>query len=610
MLAGLSRTKLHLALTVLGLIIGFSSFLLRNPFASAVDFVIHFRVALDFKLAIADKLGYPDWDARSFNGKGGPFFRFAMPLPLFLSAFFQFLGISGQLSMKLVIVSAALICIWGLRKLAAEIDEEPDTGLVNFLIFSHPFLVLLLNHFFVFQNLFAIFIIPCAIAGLLMTMNNRKHGFHLTAASMSALVGSHLMTALLVGYAMMLTSIIFALKQPKNLKSWRPAGLFILSCVFSVVITSPFVFPAMLSKGETNFQNAADLYRAGKHHTPFLDNNVVIGNNKPDLPVLKAFSILLPYFAEGVAKNLPMFSELVEPWRDKDLKPLQESKFCILMAILRPWFLIVTLLVILLGILTLSICPISWQERSVLIAGLTVMGLAFSPAKIIWTILPGLNTLQFPWRCILPGSMMILPLTGKLFSRKFFGKPVLIFALIIVPWVTLALLFSALAGTYPYGRLVIAYNRAFTKIFVPSTVPKKFPTPDDPEYYTGDYHLGELISHQAPSDKDRAESKLIDPIERGFEWATFTFADVPADSKFRLNTHWDDLWRVSVNGRELKPELHKPDGTMIVDLPAGEVELELFRISPPWRITGWVLSSLAGLIWLATLNYNSDKQSQ
>lgn len=575
-----------LIILLLAFVLGFGSYIARHPFALSIDVERHLRYSRDFALSLADTAGYPDWDPRPFNGKGGAYFRYVPPLPLLSAAVFQFIGFSTPLSVKLTLVLAAAMGIWGTllcHRLLGKAESWTTTG---FLIISHPFMVLLLNHFFVFHNLFAVLILPLAAACFIMVLNDKPDGTRLLGVSLSFMAASHLLTTLVTGYAMLVGCLVAAyLKETGKL---RPLISLVTASVIAAAIASPYILPAMLTGRDSDFKAITAVFTPGGENTPFLDDRIrpeLSENNS--ISVFRSFNLILPYLSTGIRKILPFLSTDPSPGRNQPGRLPIRPYYT--MNIARPWILVLTITTILFGLGSAVFGETTQTEKILIYSGIFVLSLTFSFSKPLWNLLPGLATIQFPWRCILPGSVLVSIGSSGFIQRMFRNHPRSVLIPAFSLWLFMIITFSATSVTAAHERLQTTYRLTGWQLFTPKTVVNRFPQEDHPDYWAGEYHLARLVPSQRP----------VTAVDLGFEWANYKVESDSTGDTMIINTHWDESWRVSVNGNEAKPVLFSDEGTISVQLPEGASTVRLYRTSPPWRTTGWILSLIALLICLS-----------
>lgn len=563
-----TRTPLA-AVVLLATLISFAAFLAHSPMPSAPDMERHVRHTRELSFAFADSLSYPDWDPAPFHGRGGPYYRFIAPLPLAIAVFLTFFGLEPYVALKLCLLLAALLGASGIYLLFKDRNSTRGALIALLLFLAHPFLTVLLNHMFVFQNIFAILVLPWVWVGLLRIFAGRKFGWQILSAAMGIILLSHLLTALLTGYSLIIACIIYRLLDAKH--DFGPLIKVGLSIVLALAFASPYILPAMATRGETDASQLTGRY-VDIFDDHFIDQQPLAG---PIDSFRLAFS-----FMDNKLRGLAA---------DTNLKRIDDLNPFIRMNVLKPWTAITTIVLVLCGLLTLWRGKPEKDEKTLVITGLILMFLYISWSKFIWNALPGLKVLQLPWRCVLPASFLIIAGSARYLYQAASKNKAGMFTLLVIAWLIPTFVISAVSITYPKEDIErIAYQKTGLQPFTPLSIPDRYPDIADIAYWGGEHH--QAFSY--PS------KRLIQPFERGFEWARFAFNNENSDIRFYINTHFDNLWRLKLNGTKISPELNKQTGTMYIDIKPGNNSIELYRLTPPWRNLGWLLAFISSAIWI------------
>ncbi len=571
----ISRTAIIFAL--IGLAVIFLPFFLQQPFPYAFDSYLHIRYTKDFAMAFADDPGYPDWYARIFDGQGSPVFRYLAPLPHFISIFLQMLGLSGHLALKFCLLLYAAVSLAALRRYDCD-RETSDNGASLFFIISNPFLAVFLHFAFQFQNLCAYFVIPWAINGLCKALKNQPGAWHTLTAAIAVMACTHLQITLITFYALLAAGLFWWLSHGKS--GWRPLFTLGMAGFAALLIASPYIFPTMLTKHLTHFEGNDNLsLRPGGRYTPFLDSQLQL-KNEQTLPITHGFKLIFPFISQLTANGKP----------DLYLQP-SEIRF----EFFRPWIFALSLMIMCVGLINLFKGKPTICEKVLTAIGLAITLMNYSPSAFLWRALPGIYLVQFPWRCLIPGSIFIFAGSASLLDRFWQKRPAFFTLLLIVPWLTFAFIFTVPSKPMPEGTLETFYKRTGYLPFVPVTVPKLSLLADKNQ--GGIYHKAFL----------GAEKNYLEPIDKGYSWAEYQFLPASATRPLNILTHFDPFWRLSAikadsSETSLDITASAEDGTILTQLPAETTGLRFFRVRPTWRLTGYLLASLTLIFWLTTFS--------
>ncbi len=554
-----------LVLAALG--VGFGVFLLKRDFAATCDAAFHLRYARDFFLAVLDGVGYPDWDAFPFDGRGTAAFRYYAPFPYLVAGVLQVLGFRVVNAVKVTMLVFASAAVLGVRAWFQTMQRESSWIAASVILLISPILAIHLFYVFLFQNLCAMCLFPWLLAGLTRFWRGESGGFQSACIPFALMLLTHLPSALIAGYVAGLLGLRESWKQRRAM----PVARLALAVCVGMMLAAPYVLPSILTLSHIHFQRGMSALAPGTG-TECLDDPFLT-------PTLRRMTALnaLGRFAELVRQScLKNVSISVSPATldeprlvvDNDLYPFTE---------VRPW-LWFCLLTMLLAALPGSF-RFLWRDDwwSGLI-GLALVLLSLRAATPIFLALPGLHVLQFAWRLLLPAQVLILPwMTAGLVGER--GR--LSAALCCLPLLLLTLGLQMISGTFTPPmveafQLVPAYPWEY--------LPVACPEPERLSPRTGKPHR--LTASP--------EITAIREMERGFEHLVF-HADVASNGgMLTISTHHDPGWALFSEDLEIPLRSDGPCGVMRASLPAGSREYRLIRRRPPGRPAGWI-AMLLGL---------------
>jgi hypothetical protein len=228
----------------------------------------------------------------------------------------------------------------------------------------------------------------------------------------------------------------------------------------------------------------------------------------------------------------------------------------------------------------------------------------------LWRLLPELAFLQFPWRWLTVLSVVFALALALLLAgfgtfernrkRLLFAGPVL------------ALVLGVL-GVWLYRQPCDPYGRPADVLRLFQTHHGVLPT----EEYTPNGARNDFLRSDNPADwlafdpaayaPDTIPSRLLadpdfsDPLPIGETLSApaprHLTLDLPAPETLILNLRAYPVWRVTRNGEEAVPHIHRQDGLIALALPAGRSTIDI-----AWRWTldqklGWAISGLAVLLF-------------
>jgi len=531
----------------------FLLFLLQPNAPAATDMALHLRLSNDYSLVLASMTGMPDWDPLVCEGRGALTFRFVGQLPLLAAAFFQLIGCETATALKLAVLSFAIAGSAGMSRWLGGLGLSWPRRLAGGLVFfSGPALALHLFHNFFFQNLCAVLLFPCVLAGI-------------SSGWVSAAIGIGLMGWTHLQMTFVCTCLLggIALIQRVTMHSWKPVLRTVAAAVVGGMLAAPFWLPAVLTIPSVHVE-AKSAVRPGIESL-FLDD-VFQQGREGEIGRISGLMPLLDAIKSGGGH-------------------IHGEDGSVLFRFLRPWMLLLTLLFLLAAILG----AILVRRHGAFPAG--VMGFLAAAAMFrfsmpLWQAIPVFaGILEFSWRLLLPMQILLTPLiadggmegaraAGK--SLRGFASP-LIIAMVFGAPLAISAVFTAVSIPLTREKIALYINEASTvaPMFLPVHAP--------------------LTASQSPMAgvpfalSIRRGAGRIEPGDIDLTSKRFTADISSGGAEIGIATHYDQDWRLSDAYGEVAITPDSRDGTMIVELSEGRHELHLERRFPRGRIPGWIL---------------------
>jgi hypothetical protein len=252
------------------------------------------------------------------------------------------------------------------------------------------------------------------------------------------------------------------------------------------------------------------------------------------------------------------------------------------------------------------------------LAFLVLLMMMLPLSQPVWEAIPFLPFFQFPWRLLGAVAAMLAVLAGA-------GADMLL-SVVVAPrlgktsasWAMAALVaFPILLGLsvsqpapWPdFGevntlRMSLIENSGrwlgttSTADYVPATVEM---LPQRKSEVVGNFALGlppDRVNREVLPDGASVETEVIRPL--------LTRYHVSTPKQFRLRLYQFDFpgWQVRVDGQPATTELARPEGFIVVLIPAGEHVVELKFGTTPARTLAWVVSAASLLVTLALVRSN------
>ncbi|MFZ2961173.1 MAG: hypothetical protein WA705_30200 [Candidatus Ozemobacteraceae bacterium] len=563
------------------LIVGFAGFFTTDVFPASCDAGVHLRCARDFFFAIADQFSYPDWDPYPAGGRGALSFRFTGPLPYALAAFFQLLGFSVPMAVKLVVLTFALAALWGIHRWVSVLHLPSSSFLWASVFFlSGPILTFSIWYVFLFQNVCALLLFPICLAGLSEASIGNRRGILIAAIAYGMICWTHPQSAMMVGYA----SVAWAFCEWATERTWKsfstPIRNIVLMGTFGILSASPYLLPALTSTHDAHFELENDFLPGVT--TKFLDDPFLDASGKPRTAG-NALQELVALLRNRVIETIPTLG-----WTPDATHPLPRPGSLYPFETIRPWLALSAISLLLPALVGFFLFP-KGKALSYGIPGLIAIFLTTRWSEVIWTHFPGSWSFQFVWRWLLPAQVLLIPLIFQIGSPETARWKRGIAFCSFVPLLLCTLSLQFLGGTFSAERMenVIRIASSST-MFLPAGCPVSQISP----HSSGEFHSLSI----------QGEKNSVELLGKGFAWVRFRASVATATANLFINTHFDRLWRLTRQDHAVLPHPSIPiqrvasDGTMEISLPAGTAEYLLDRESPPLRFLGWFL--MAGCLAL------------
>jgi len=557
-------------LLLASLVVGFGLFLMKQDFAATCDAAFHLRYSRDLFLAILDGAGYPDWDALPFDGRGTAAFRYYAPLPYLVAGVLQILGLGPVTAVKGTMLLFAMIAAWGVRSWFGTLRREADGVAAAAILLCSPILTFHLFYVFLFQNLCAMCLLPWLLAAMNRYWREEHAGFAKAGIAFGCMFLTHLPSALIAGYTLLLLGLLEFWKQRRILPLVRLG----LVAAVGLLLAAPYVLPSMLTLSHIHFQRGMVSLAPGTG-TECLDDPFLTTAHRriSGWEALGQLASLCRQRCLGQATMPTSAADESAPKlaNDNQLYPFTQ---------VRPWLWFCWLSMILAVVpgAVLSYRREHWWPGMI---GMILLVLSLRMTNPLFSVLPGLSVLQFAWRLLLPAHVLLLPwmvcIAADLRTRR-------LAVLALCPAVLLTVGMQLVSGTFT-PPMVESFFRvpAYPWEYLPTACP-------DPE------RLSPLAGKPHRLQPSSAITNL-EELERGFESLVFRAEVASGGGELFIQTHFDPGWMLCVGDEETPLDGGGACGTMRARLPGGRIVCRLTRRAPAGRWAGW-LGMLLGAGWL------------
>lgn len=563
-------------------------FLSRPGMPQETDAELHiFRTAELSRLMQAGVL-YPRWSPDFYFGYGYPLFNFYAPLGYYLGAILiQLLSVDAVLAVKLVFVLAGIGAGMGMYAFARR-QWGSRAGLLAAVTYSLSPYLLYIDPYGrgVLAETLSLALFPWVLWSFQRISDRRPKRRAAGAAMMlGALVCAHnlmgmILSAVLLGWVIWQQLVK---RSPQSADGPAHAhaprlGLQLVALALGVGLTAFFWLPVALEQGAVQLGN---LVSEGGHFD-FRSHFVGLGELLRPSPLLDL----------GATEPKPAFN----------LGPAQ-------------WLMAVV------GVSGLLLRRRTGWKGALFfaVAGLILLFLVLSLSEPIWSTVPLMPFIQFPWRLLGPLAACLALLAGIAVSDFGFLSTTRARDYAVGTGMMLAVL-TALPLTYPQEwpeRFGPTTAWAVTEIEMTG---RWLGTTSG-----GDYVPVDVLVIPPPREQMLAALEWNEPVDRvnratlrpgtqvqqvGSQPLEWTYQiDTEEPFLFRCFHFYFPGWVASVDGEPVPIEPAKPDGLITVWVPAGRHTLELAFRDTPVRQAGWIISgiSLAAAIALVVATSRSTR---
>ncbi|RCK80276.1 MAG: hypothetical protein OZSIB_3458 [Candidatus Ozemobacter sibiricus] len=545
--------------TLAGLILGQGWFLWLSPLADAWDVPFHLYFSQEFALTLAEEGTRPDWDAAIYEGRGTAAFRFYAPGAYLVASGFQYLGWSAATALRATVIVFLLAGTWGLVRWMACLGLADRAPLAVVLFLANPVVSIHLFRVFLFQNICAMALFPWVLEALTRLGREGDQA----ALAQGALVGSliawtHLPAALMMGYLAAGWVLLAWLWGKTGRLAWRNV---LLMPLLAAALTAPYLLEALPELDSLHFSSHLEKQQPWAHQS-FLDDPLGPAALPPQLDTPP-----------------PSFLGLERP------------NFRLAMRV-------AVALAVGLALLALASGRLGCDHPVLLamICGMVGLGLSSRISLPLWHWMPGWASLQYPWRWVWPGTILLIPaMTGWWVPATGAGSGQLNRLITLTGWSSFAMwVFTALwvqgtaipLSTDLMERFLVG-DFHYPCEYVPATchlADCRLPRPISAR--AGPYHQLQVLA----SGEARLELRHNSRHEAIFH------ADLPASGGILIGwTHYDQGWALehAETGQRISLSPYGPCGQLRAELPGGGGTFRLFRVHSPRRTVGMVLALLA-----------------
>jgi 6-pyruvoyl-tetrahydropterin synthase related domain len=492
------------------------------------DFAFHMNSWMEVAAQWKQGIIYPRWAAMSNYGYGEPRFIFYPPsswmLGALLGTVLPWKLVSGAfIWIALTLSGCSMFCLarnWLTRR---------DAIFAAALYATNPYYLVIVYWRSDFAELLAAALFPLLLLFLLQAHERRHRALILLSLIVAVAWLTNAPAAVMVNYSLVLLSIVVAIFW----RSLRPACIGLGSLLLGLGLAAFYVVPAACEQKWVSIGQV--LANGFRPHDNFLFT--AIGDAGHD-----AFNRMLTFVAIFEVFIVALASLFVRHRR------------------------------------TLTISPF----LSLFIWGVAASLLMFSLTLPLWTILPKLQFLQFPWRWLLCLNVVFAIFVSSAWPSKGV-RTALYFAIIGMlfyaawriqrPWKDTGAQITEMAERFKTGE---GYKSR--PEYLPITAS---PTSVNPLAAAASF-LGE---GETNVEVNKAESKVISVHARTAGTVHFRTFTYPA-------------WAAMVNGAYTQVEMHAPDGTISVRVPGGESRIQLRFIRTPDRLWGGIVSTVTAAFFL------------
>ncbi len=551
---------------------------LQNPSLPAgTDAELHIFRLVELSRLVRAGILYPRWAPDFYFGYGYPIFNYYAPLAYYAGLALDLLPAIGPVAaVKGIFIFSILLGGWGMFGFVRDIwgDRAGTVAAAAYLYAPYLQYIDPLARGVLAESL-AMGLLPCGLWALARLWRRPSRPAFIAASlvTAAALLAHNLMAMIFGGLIGGWLVWVLLFEQVEG----RRPGRLLLAFALGIGLTAFFWLPVGLERQAVNLSTLVG--ERGSHFS--YDSH-----------------FLSP--AELLAPSLWLDWGATEPAYRFNLGPAQ-------------WIL-GALGLLLLAAQRLPIAP-AWPGNAAArwsqplffgLSALGLIGLMLPLSDAVWSAVPLLPFLQFPWRLLGPAAACLAVLAGFAAGRlpawlPAFPRPDLWMVLLIL---ALAVPLSQVPPWEPFGPADVAaltyqetrgrwLGTTSTADFVPVTV-------DSIPQGQGQL-IDTLLRNGEPDRVNRAAlpadvqviSEPVNPLHTRYT------VEAPAAFPLRLFLFDFPGWQVTIDGQPAATELGRPEGFLVVPVPAGSHTVDVRFGSTPARRAGWLITAFSLLALLA-----------
>ncbi|RJR29524.1 hypothetical protein C4564_02195 [Candidatus Microgenomates bacterium] len=493
------------------------------------------------------------WVADLGYGFGYPIFNFYSPLPYYTGAILLLLGIQLIAVTKLTFALGFLLSGISMYALTNEIFGKRIAFLCSLLYVFAPYHAVQLYVRGAMGELWAYGLLPLVFYGIILIRRKELIGIMVGSIALAALILSHNITALLVGFVLSIWFVMLVLSHFFYKKNNKHLVSFLWIIFLGIGLSAFFWLPALVESSATRIFTLTQGTNDFHNHFVFLDQ---------------------------------LWSS---PWGFAGSAPGRVDGMSFMIGKMH-------VVLLLLAVISIVASFLFMRKKQLLVGGISLVGLLvsifmlLSVSTAIWELVPYLAFTQYPWRLLLFVVFFISLIIGNGFfvyaksNRRIVTIAVTLLSLTIV-------LFNQRYFQPQFIRAVSDqdYISQHASRFTISKIsdeylPRNFPIPDNVTQIAGESFTagGDIMitSSEVRPHRIHLRVQVLETSEVSFALAYF-----PG-------------WRFFVDGLVVKPQIR--DGKPVLSIDSGEHWVTAYFSNTWVRIVGNILSFLT-LITICTI---------
>jgi hypothetical protein len=547
--------------------------ILRPTFSSGPDIGTHIYDTQQFIDLIRAGTWYPRWLGNWYGGYGAPIGVAYPPLTYDLAAIPALLGLPTLTALKIVLWGSFFISGLAMRQLAVEFIHPIGALLAGIVYQVGPYRIFDLYTRGAVPETVAFLWLPIILLLALYCVQRKRLVYCLgLALAIAALLLTHLLIAYIFAFAAWPLGFYLIFRVGAN---WRDTvARLSLGVGFGLLLSAIYWLPALQ---ESRYMNTAYLDNLMPGVLPAGQEWANYQNN-----FLFNAQIYIGTSLEGIYRENTEAS-------------------------------IGTALLALVGAFALLINLISWEHRATLIremsltmAGVLVISvfMSLSISRPLWSVLPRIATMQFPYRWQTVGVLAAAYLAGDLaswiYTRWSVNLPAIALRSLVVPIIFIGLI----ASVCLYTTWLIRHHSDALSTQVANELTGVLPlSVDNYHWVYDDFYLpppAVKFDYAAARFDPHLPVVSNTPIEIKIqEWRSqqriFSVTS-PTETVINVRTFWFPGWEARINEQPTPIDVQPGDGTMLLKVPAGVSEITFNFLNTPLRVVGQVVSGTAGLL--------------